>query len=72
MTSLSGRQLSARIKSATRSPIMMHVRLVFARTMLGITDASTTRSYSTPRTRQYWSTTASLSESGPIFAVEVG
>src|SRR5262245_57472861 len=45
---------------------MMQVRLVLARTMLGITEASTTRNPSPPRTRQYWSTTASLSESGPI------
>jgi hypothetical protein len=38
---------------------MMQVRLVFARTMLGITHASTTRKPSTLRTRQHWPTTAS-------------
>src|SRR5438876_807803 len=46
-------QASDRIQSTTRSPIMMQVKFVLARTMLGITDASTTRSPSTPRTRQY-------------------
>src|SRR4029077_6512720 len=62
----------ARIQSAARSPIIMQVRLVLARTIFGITEASTTRNPSMPRTREYWSTTASLSESGPIFAVVVG
>jgi hypothetical protein len=46
-------QTSARNQSATRSPIMMQVKLVLARTILGITNASITRSRSTPRTRQY-------------------
>jgi len=38
----------AHIQSATRSAIMMQVRLMFARGMVGITDASTTRNCSTP------------------------
>lgn len=46
-------QTSVLIQSTARSPIMMQVKLVLARTILGITDASTTRSPSTPRTRQY-------------------
>ena len=36
----SRRYASARIQSAARSPIMMQVRLVLARTMLGMTDAA--------------------------------
>ena len=47
------RYAPARIQSAARSPSMMQVRLVLARTILGITEASTTRSPSTPCTRKY-------------------
>ncbi len=47
------RYAPARIQSAARSPSMMQVRLVLARTIFGITEASTTRSPSTPCTRKY-------------------
>jgi hypothetical protein len=50
--------VSSRIQSDTCSPIMMHVRLMFARGIAGITDPSTTRRFGMPRSRQCWSTTA--------------
>src|SRR5215831_5299342 len=58
-----------RMKSATCSAIIMVVALVLARMQSGITDASATRSPSSPYTRQYWSTTAIGSEAGPILQV---
>src|SRR5215470_11479194 len=58
-----------RMKSATRSAIIMVVALVLARITSGITDASATRSPSSPYTRQYWSTTARGSEAAPILQV---
>src|SRR5262245_22131071 len=47
-----------RIKSAARSAIMIVVALVLTLTTLGMTEASTTRRPSTPRTRSSVSTTA--------------
>src|SRR5262249_40607455 len=47
------RYLPSRIKSATRSPIIMVVALVLARITSGITDASATRSPASPYTWQY-------------------
>ncbi len=44
--------------SAPFSPIMMVAALVLPETTVGITEASTTRSRSTPRTRNCGSTTA--------------
>src|ERR1044072_1764953 len=63
---------SPRIQSATRSPIMMLVRLMFARGMVGMIEASTIRRLLTPRSRQCASTTAILSPAGPILAVPQG
>ena len=63
---------SSCIQSARRSPIMMQVRLMFARGMVGMIEASTTRRFSTPRSRQCWSTTAIGSPAGPIRAVPLG
>jgi len=57
------------IQSATRSAIMIVVVLMFARITSGITEASTTRSPSSPCTQQNWSTTAIGSEVGPILHV---
>ena len=50
--------LCVRIQPATRSPIAMHVRLVFARGIVGMIEASATRRPMTPCTRPYWPTTA--------------
>ena len=61
-----------RMKSAARSAIMMMVALVLARTMSGMTEASTTLRPSRPWTLQYWSTTAVGSESGPHLAGDRG
>ena len=55
--------------SPTRSAIIIVVALVLARMQSGNTDTSTTRRFSRPLTRQYWSTTAIGSESGPILQV---
>ena len=65
-------QASSRIQSATCSPIMMQVRLMFARGMVGMIDASTTRRFRTARTRQCWSVTAIASSAGPMRAVPQG
>jgi hypothetical protein len=54
------------IRSAAFSAIMMVAAFVFARVIVGITDASTTRRPSTPYTRKFGSTTE------PIAHVEVG
>jgi len=56
-------------KSAIRSPITIAVALVLARMQSGMIDASATRSASTPWTWPNWSTTAMLSDAGPILAV---
>jgi hypothetical protein len=45
--------------SAPRSAIMIVVALVFTQTIRGMTDASITLRFSTPRTRRSESTTAS-------------
>ena len=65
----SGSKVSYFIQSATRSAIIIVVALVLARMQSGNTDTSTTRRFSRPLTRQYWSTTAIESESGPILQV---
>jgi hypothetical protein len=57
---------------ATRSAIMMVGALVLPPIRLGITEASTTRRPSMPRTRHSWSTTAIGSLSGPILQVPTG
>ena len=59
------------MKSAIRSPIIMVVQLVLARTQLGIMDASATRSPCIPWTRPCWSTTDIGSDAGPILQVLV-
>jgi len=46
--------------------IAIVARCVFARTHEGITDASTTRRFPTPRTRQPLSTTAQQASGGPM------
>ena len=61
---------AARIMSEAFSAIMITVALVLPETTVGITEASTTRSPSMPRTRNSLSTTAR--SSGPIMQVEVG
>ena len=57
------------MKSTARSPMASTVRLRFARTVSGMMEASMMRSPSTPKTLQYWSTTASGSVDGPILQV---
>src|SRR6185312_13809489 len=61
-----GRGSLPRIRSAAFSAIMIVAAFVFARVIVGITDASTTRRPSTPKTRSSGSTTA------PIAHVDVG
>ena len=61
--------LPSLMKSAIRSAIIIVVALVLARMTSGITEASTTRRFAIPYTRQYWSTTAIRSEPGPILQV---
>lgn len=56
----------------TCSPIIMQVRLMFARGMAGMTDASATRRFAMARSRQCWSATAIGSPAGPIGAVPQG
>src|SRR5690606_1535816 len=56
-----------RIRSAAFSPIMMQVRFVFPPGTVGITEASATRSPSTPITRSSGSTT----ERSPIHIAQV-
>ena len=65
------------IRSAARSASAITGALVFPRGRVGITDASTTRSPSTPRTRNWGSTTdawraACSGESPPMAHVPVG
>src|SRR5581483_7479947 len=62
-------QLAAATKSATRSPIMMHVKFVLACVTVGMVEASATQRLSIPWTRSVWSTTASGSLAGPITQV---
>jgi uncharacterized SAM-binding protein YcdF (DUF218 family) len=62
--------LSPRIKSAAFSPIMIEGALVLPPVMVGMIEASATRSPSTPRTRSIGSTTASAS--APIRHVPTG
>src|SRR5439155_19834601 len=52
--------LRCAIRSAAFSAIMIVAAFVFARVIVGITDASTTRSPSTPNTRNSESTTAPI------------
>ena len=61
---------SARIKSETRSPIMMQGALVLPDTITGMMEASATRKFPTPWTRNRSSTTAIGSD--PILQVPVG
>ena len=58
-----------RTMSAMRSPIIIMVGLIGARTKSGIMEASATRRPSMPRTLPYWSTTALESLPGPILQV---
>src|SRR5262249_31293581 len=60
------------MKPATRSAIMMVGALVLPPIRVGITEASTTRRPSSPRTRHWLSTTAIGSLSGPILQVPTG
>src|SRR5262249_19683732 len=61
-----------RIRSAAFSAIMITGALMLPPTRSGITEASTTRRSSTPRTRSAGSTTASGSVAGPIRQVPAG
>jgi len=58
-------KLSSLIKSLARSPIIITGAFGFPLTMMGIMEASTTRSFFTPCTRRRLSTTASGSNEGP-------
>jgi len=60
------------MKEATRSAIMMVGALVLPPTSVGITEASTTRRPSSPRTWHWLSTTAMVSLSAPILQVPTG
>ena len=64
--------LSLRIKSAARSAIIIVGRLVLALGMRGITEASMTRKFVTPRTRHEGSTTAVRLSTRPIEHVPTG
>jgi hypothetical protein len=61
-----------RIRSATFSAIMMTGALMLPPTKSGVTEASTTRKPSIPKTRSSPSTTAVLSLSVPILQVPSG
>ena len=60
------------IHAAMRSASMTQVRLVLDRTLVGMMEASTTRSPSMPWTRPWASTTARRSPGNPIGAVPAG
>src|SRR5262249_39507421 len=67
-----GRNHPRKIISAAFSAIIIVGAAVLPEVIVGITDASTTRKDSTPRTRNCGSTTAYGALSSPIFAVPTG
>src|SRR5436190_4081712 len=56
-------------KSASRSPIMIEVKFVFAWLTTGMIEASPTQRFDIPRRRSFSSTTAIESDAGPILHV---
>src|SRR3990167_3356802 len=60
------------MKRAQRSPIIMAGALVLPDTRVGMIELSPTRRPVTPRTRNWSSTTAMRSLSGPLLAVPTG
>ena len=72
MTAASLYRASSRIMAAAFSAIIAVGVLVFPEVMVGITEASATRSPEIPRKRRRSSTTAMASLAAPIFAVPTG